>query len=129
MAANRGITADEIRDLTITDAQIALLADILESKIKWDVIAGHNHNGVNSRVVSGGGGGSARIIDSSFTGLINGTNATYTTPTSFIPNSVAVYVDGLRQKRALHFNESAPNQIVFTSPIATGSTLVIDYAE
>jgi hypothetical protein len=128
MPANSGITADEIRFLTITDAQISLLAAILESKISFNIVTGHNHNGVNSRLISGGGS-SARVIDATFTGAIDGFNATLTTPTDFVPNSVAVHVDGLRQKRGLHFNESGLNQIVFTSAIPAGSTIVIDYAE
>lgn len=128
MPANTGITRDEIRDQTITDAQISLLAAILESKISYNIISGHNHNGVNSRLISGGGG-SARVIDSAFTGAINGINATFVTPTSFVPNSVAVHVDGLRLKRGVHFNESGLTNIVFTSAPASGSTIVIDYAE
>lgn len=131
MPSNYGISADEMRDFTLTNQQISAIAAILESKIQWDVVNGHNHNGTNSRPVSGGAA-SPRIFDSTFTGAINGTNATLTLPTNFLANSTAVWMDGIRQKRGVHYNEVGPNQIEFVDPIPvvpSAATIVIDYSE
>ena len=127
MARTTGITADDIRSGTITDAEISPAAALKEAKLLFDIVAGHNHNGVNSRLITGLGGGSPRVIDSSFTGVIDGVNATFTLPNNFLPNSVAVFRGGIRQKRVLHFNEVSPNKITFTSAPPVNTNLIFDF--
>lgn len=128
MSANTGITGEDIRDQTIKNLQIALDAAIAESKIAYDLINGHNHDGITSRLISGGGGGGdTLVVDAPFIGAVNGVNATYTFTQNFRPNSLAVYRQGIRQKRGIHFNEVAPNQVTFTTPPPTGINLVFDF--
>jgi hypothetical protein len=127
MAANRGVTSHEIRDKTLTDLQISDAAAIDEHKLLFDLINGHHHNGIDSRLVSGGGGSTDFRFDTTFIGLINGVNAVFTLPSNFQAGTVAVFTDGLRNKRTVHFNETAPNQVTFISAPLTGTTIVIDY--
>lgn len=126
MSNTTGITRTEIRDNTIENLQISNSAAIQELKIAFDTLTGHNHNGTNSRSVFGGGT-SALVIDSSFTGVINGVNTTFTMSSNFMPNTTAVCVNGIRQKRITHFTETAPNLIVLDVAPPTGATLVFDY--
>lgn len=128
MATNRGVTGNEIRDKTLTDLQISDTAAIKELKILFDLVTGHNHNGINSRLIPGGGGGFGDFrVDSTFTGAINGTNAVFTLPTNFVPGTVSVYANGLRNKRTVNFNETSPNQVTFIDPPVAGTVIVIDY--
>jgi hypothetical protein len=126
MSATTGITKNEIRDLTITDAQIALLAAILESKIAFNVSTGHHHDGVDSRLVSGVGP-SARVIQSSFTGAVNGINKIYTLPTTYTANSTSLDIDGVRQRRGTDYTETSSTTITTATAPVTGATLIIDY--
>ncbi len=60
-------------------------------------------------------------------GIINGINATFTSPSPFIPESLVVYRNGLRQKIINDFQTTGTSTVIFnTSPIV-GEILTIDY--
>lgn len=61
------------------------------------------------------------------TGLINGSNATYTTLFDFVPSKVAVYVNGLLQKKITHYNTSGTTTILFVDSPLTGDIIEVDY--
>lgn len=129
MPSPAGITGEDIRAETLTDENVSLTAAIQESKLGFNVTTGHHHDGHDSRLVASGGAPGTEVVDSSFTGAIDGVNDTYTLPSTFVPNSVKVFWRGMRQKRGVHFNEQTPDKIVFTSPppARVGATLVFDY--
>lgn len=127
MSSVTGITAEDIRDQTIKNLQIALDAAISELKVAYDIVNGHHHDGIDSRLVVGSGGGDTLVVDAPFTGAINGINTTFTFSQNFRANSVAVYRQGVRQKRGPHFTEVAPNQITFSTAPPMGLTLVFDF--
>jgi hypothetical protein len=127
MSATTGITREDIRDETIKNQQIAPDAAISESKIQHDPVNGHRHDGIDSYLINGGSGGDTWVVDASFTGAIDDVNVTFTFAQNFRANTVAVYRQGVRQKRGPHFTESAPNQITFSTPPKTGQTLVFDF--
>jgi len=62
-------------------------------------------------------------------GLINGSNAIYTTANNYISGSTRVYVDGVRQELGLHYTETGSNQITIDSGyiLQTGDRMIIDY--
>lgn len=60
-------------------------------------------------------------------GTINGSNATFTTPDNFIPETVTVLVNGLGQKKVRDFNTSGTNTIIFTDSPTVGETLLTNY--
>jgi hypothetical protein len=61
------------------------------------------------------------------TGAINGSNATFTTSSPFIPESMQVFVNGLRQHLALHYTLSSGTTIIFTESPQTGDVIEVDY--
>lgn len=123
-----GLATDQIRDQAIVDVHINNTAAIKESKLSYDVSTGHNHNGINSRAISGGGsGGVDVVIDAVFTGFIDGINDTYTMPSNFKVNTLQVYYQGIRQKRTAHFTELLPNRVRLGFIPKLNSTLIFDY--
>jgi hypothetical protein len=121
-----GLTEDQIRDEVITDDHVSPSAGIQESKLLFNS-AGHAHTGGADGALISGVTVDPIVVDAAFTGDIDGANDTYTMPDNFVADTVAVYRGGIRQKRGVHFTESAPNQIVMAEPPPTGATLVFDY--
>lgn len=81
-------------------------------------------------------GGWVRLINSNLAldvvgetpaGLVNGSNATYTTAFNFDPASVEVYVNGIRQKLVTHFNTSGLSTIILGDSPQTGDLLQVNY--
>lgn len=60
-------------------------------------------------------------------GLVNGSNATFTTAFGFVPESVEVYVNGLRQKKPTDFNTAGTTTILFSDSPLVGDLLLANY--
>lgn len=60
-------------------------------------------------------------------GLINGINATFTSLSPFIPASVEVYLNGVRQKIIDDYNTIGNNTIQFLISPTTNENILIDY--
>ena len=60
-------------------------------------------------------------------GLVNGSNATYTTAFNFVPGSVIPSINGLEQKLGTHFITMGNNQIIFNDSPTTGDTITVTY--
>jgi hypothetical protein len=60
-------------------------------------------------------------------GQINGSNAVFATAHAFIPESVKVYLNGLRQKTPDEFQTNGNSQIQLTVSPIPGETLQVDY--
>lgn len=60
-------------------------------------------------------------------GVINGSNATFTTLYNFDPTSVMVTINGLRQKPTLHFQTSGNTTIILSDSPQVGDILLVDY--
>jgi hypothetical protein len=128
MSDTTGILGFQIRDKAVANAQVSDTANIVEAKLSYDITTGHNHDGSNSRLISGAAV-EPPIIDGSFTGDINGVNTDFAMAYSFVPNTVSVFRRGLRQKRTSHFTEISPNTVRFTTAPNTGDALVFDYVK
>lgn len=74
-----------------------------------------------------GVGADASVIGETPSGAINGSNAIFTTAFEFIPESVAVYVNGLNQKRIAEFNTSGTTQITLTESPGVGEIVLVNY--
>lgn len=61
------------------------------------------------------------------TGAINGSNAVFTSQHLFVPGSVQVYLNGVRQKIVDDFNTSGNNTIQMVVSPNTGEIILIDY--
>jgi hypothetical protein len=61
------------------------------------------------------------------TGVINGTNATYTTAQSFRTIDLEVFLNGLRQRYAIDYTIPNSSTFVMTSAPLTGDKLIVDY--
>lgn len=77
--------------------------------------------------VAPGGGGAVDVVGETPAGLINGSNATYTTVFYFDPSSVEVFINGIRQKRVTHFNTSGLVTIILSDSPQTGDILQVNY--
>lgn len=67
------------------------------------------------------------IFGETLTGTINGSNATFSTANNFVPGSVDVFVNGLKQKRVTHFNTTGVTTIIFSDSPQVGDILVANY--
>ena len=61
------------------------------------------------------------------TGLVNGSNATFTTAFAFAPETVEVTVNGVGQRRFVDYNTVGNNTIIFTSSPRVGDFIEVDY--
>jgi len=62
-------------------------------------------------------------------GLINGTNRTYTTANTYRTNLLAVYLNGLRQRRTDDYIELSSTAFQFVNAPILGDTLSVDYIQ
>lgn len=60
-------------------------------------------------------------------GVLNGSNATFTTQFAFVPETVEVFVNGLRQKRIRDFNTSGSTTISFSDSPQSGDLILVNY--
>lgn len=66
-------------------------------------------------------------ITESLIGNVNGSNSTFITSYSFDPDSTIVFVNGLKQKKPIHYNNINTNTILFTESPQPGDILEINY--
>lgn len=60
-------------------------------------------------------------------GLVNGSNATFTTAFNFIPGTVIPSINGLEQKVGTHYITMGNNQIIFNDSPTTGEIITVTY--
>src|SRR5215475_2781610 len=60
-------------------------------------------------------------------GLIDGLNNAYTSAAVYVPDSLAVFLNGLRQRRGDDYQETGTNSFSFLNAPITGDSLSIDY--
>ena len=75
-------------------------------------------------------GSSSFQTDEVPSGLVNGSNTTYTTlSVSYGPGTLEVFVNGVKQKRGVHFTETNPSTGSFTMSDAplTGDDIMVNY--
>lgn len=60
-------------------------------------------------------------------GAINGSNATFTTQFSFVPESVEVFINGLRQHRPAHFTTTGTATILLSDSPQVGELIQVNY--
>ena len=73
------------------------------------------------------GAGFVLISNETPSGALDGSNATFTTAFDFDPDSVAVYVNGLFQKRIADFNTSGSRTISLTASPGPGENILVNY--
>lgn len=75
----------------------------------------------------GGAGSGSLVVGETPLGLVNNSNATYTTAFAFVPESVELFINGIRQKRILDFTTSGTTTVLITDSPLTGDLLQINY--
>lgn len=65
----------------------------------------------------------------SVTGTVNGTNKVFTTTVAYMPGTLEVWVNGLKQIPATHYTETTPTSGIFTFDEApfTGDNIIVNY--
>lgn len=76
---------------------------------------------------AGPSGLAAQITGEVPSGSIDGSNATFQTEFEFVPESVDVTVNGLRQKRVDDFNTSGTQTITLVVSPEIGTNLLVNY--
>jgi len=105
----------------VTPAMIGNRND-LETINKSNLVAAINE--VNAKVVSGG----VTFIKNEIPqGLVNGSNALYTSAFNFVPESVEVILNGLNQQPIVEFTTIGTNQIQLNFSPLTGELILINY--
>lgn len=67
------------------------------------------------------------IIGETPAGLVNGSNATYTSANDFIPETVEVFLNGVRQTLLGDYTTSGNTTILFVTSPGTGEVIRINY--
>jgi len=62
-------------------------------------------------------------------GTINGSNQTFTTANAYTANLLAVYLNGLRQRRTADYTETGTQSFQFISAPLAGDSLSVDYIQ
>jgi hypothetical protein len=88
------------------------------------LLCDYNVNGALNNV-----GTNSILSDEVPTGLVNGSNATFTLARAYIAGSVEVYINGVKQARGTHFTETTPASGIFTMGDAplTGDIITCNY--
>lgn len=73
------------------------------------------------------GGISEFVFGETPAGLVNGSNATYTTAFDFVPESVVPSINGLEQKAGTHFITMGNDTIIFNDSPTTGEIITVTY--
>jgi hypothetical protein len=74
-----------------------------------------------------GGGGGAGVVGEVPSGAIDGSNTTFTISQTFVAASLAVYLNGLRQRLTTDFTILNSTQFALTSAPISGDSLLTDY--
>lgn len=83
---------------------------------------------VAGRILISQNGGAFDLVSNEVpAGDVDGSNATFTSNFSFIPESVEVYVNGLKQKPITHYQTSGNQTIVLNESPLMGDQLLINY--
>lgn len=69
----------------------------------------------------------ALILNEIPTGAVDGVNTTFTTANPFVPDSSAIYINGLRQKLNVCYTESGLSEITIPDAVYSGDILTVDY--
>jgi hypothetical protein len=72
-------------------------------------------------------GGGTGVVGEVPSGLINGTNTTFTISQTFVAASLAVYLNGLRQRPTTDFTIADSTHFTLTSAPLAGDSLLADY--
>lgn len=67
------------------------------------------------------------IVGETPSGIINGSNATFTTQFPFVPESVEVFLNGLAQRKPDHFNTTGTNTINLSDSPTLGESIQVNY--
>lgn len=60
-------------------------------------------------------------------GLINGSNNSFTTASNFQPGKVSVFINGLLQKIITHYNTTGTNTILLNDSLTVGDQIQVNY--
>jgi hypothetical protein len=97
--------------------------------LRITAISGNQFTLLNEPISTGGGGGSSlqMIWGETPSGTIDGANKNFTSVNRFQSNLIAVFLNGLRQRRAADYTETGTQSFSFVSAPLPGDSLSIDY--
>jgi len=72
-------------------------------------------------------GGGSQVVGETPSGIVNNSNATFTTAFAFVPASVELFINGVRQKRILDFTTTGTTTVLTTDSPLTGELLQLNY--
>jgi len=123
---NDGVAA--IGTGVIINADVKSDAAIEESKLSFDTTSGHNHDGTNSRIVDSASVGAFDVNRETPTGLIDGTNTTYTCATSPTAGSEHVWLNGILQEDGTAADYTISGAVItFIDAPASVDRLLVSY--
>jgi hypothetical protein len=122
---NGGSDPIKLDDLAIPDDNTDLDATVTRHGL-LPRLSGNTSHALKGDGTWGNVGGVARYTES-LVGVINGSNASFTTTQDFIPASIKVYVNGLLQLQPGGYSTIGNDSILFTSSPLTGDELQATY--
>jgi mevalonate pyrophosphate decarboxylase len=82
---------------------------------------------INRAIVQVSGSSANSVIGEIPVGAINGSNATFTSAFVFVPESLKVFLNGVRQKLVSDYTSSGGSAITFLVSPIVGDSILIDY--
>jgi hypothetical protein len=109
-------------DITFTNAREGGITAKKLNKLRDDL---------STAISAGGGGGTPAsgvfIWGETPTGAVNGANKGFTTAYSYAAGQLAVYLNGVRQRKPDDYSESGVQTFLFVSAPLTGDIVTADY--
>ncbi len=68
-------------------------------------------------------------VNEELIGVINGINNSFTTSFNFDPDTTIVFINGVKQKKPLHYNTVGFNTVTFSDSPLVGDILEINYVK
>lgn len=69
------------------------------------------------------------VINETPIGLINGSNATFTSLNAFVPETVMIFLNGMLQKIISDYNTTGNNTMIFTTSPEVNENISINYTK
>jgi len=136
--ADGGITAKKLnlawRDATIAPAFVANKPAV-SSYASGDYLLLLKADGTYAKIPAGsvgsgtGGGGTTTVITWGETpaGAIDGVNRSYTSASTYVAGSIAVYLNGVRQRKTNDYTETSSTTFQMVNAPSIGDLMSIDY--
>ena len=107
--------------------ELQLYRDGVNGKSAYEIAVQNGYLGTEQNWLSGLIAGNNAIKNETPLGLINGLNTNFTSQYHFIPESVEVFLNGLKQQKITEYQTLGNNTIIVSNSLNTQEIVTINY--